>query len=412
QEAWKKLRFSAKATMRLAQTLYEKGLITYHRTDSLNLSDQSLFVAKKLISESYGTEYWAGFFRKYKAKGKTQEAHEAIRPAYPDKTPDNIKGEIEERELRLYDLIWKRFVASQMAPAVFDSTTIDINAKNYTFRTNGQILKFAGFLKVYSIKFEENDLPPLEEKEFLKLIKLSPEQHFTQPPARYTEASLIKALEEEGIGRPSTYAPILSTIQDRNYVEKNAEKRFAPTEIGITVNNILVEHFPKVVDVKFTAKMEEDLDEIALGEKKWEEVIGGFYSEFAENLEHKYQEVSKKNMTETTDKICPKCGKNLIIRFGKFGKFYACSGFPECKYTETLEQNKLNIKCPKCIAGDVVERKTKRGKIFYGCSRWPDCDFASWNKITDKKCPRCKSLLAEVKKDKFKCTNEKCDYAN
>ena len=413
QEAWQRFRFPAKFTMQIAQRLYEKGLTTYHRTDSLNLSDLSLFAAKKFIIENYGKEYWPGFLRKYKAKGRVQEAHEAIRPTYPSRTPEKLKKQVEldENTSRLYELIWRRFIACQMSQAVFDSTIVDVQAKNYTFRATGQILKFDGFLKVYPIKYEENELPSLKINEILELIKLIPSQHFTQPPPRYSEATLIKALEENGIGRPSTYAPILSTIQERNYIEKNTERRFRPTEIGIVVNDLLVNHFSKIVDIKFTAEMEEDLDEIAEGQKKWVPVIREFYTPFEENLKQKYEEVSKKDITEKpTEKKCPKCGAPLLIRLGKFGRFYACSKFPKCKYTESLEKKTLGIKCPKCKKGEIVEKRTKRGKIFYGCNQFPQCDFALWDKPTGEICPKCKSLLVETKRKQIKCSSKECDF--
>ena len=463
QEAWQRFHWPAKLTMQISQQLYETGNITYHRTDSLNLSDLSLFAAKKFIIENYGKNYWPGFLRRYKAKGRVQEAHEAIRPTYPDRTPEKLKiftptpkfgvgakAKLDDRQFRLYDLIWRRFIACQMSQAIFDSTVVDIEAKNYGFRATGQTLKFDGFLKVYPIKFEENELPPLEINEILELIKLIPSQHFTQPPPRYSEATLIKALEENGIGRPSTYAPILSTIQERNYVEKDENKKFRPTEIGIVVNDLLIAHFPEIVDLGFTAEMEKDLDEIAEGKIKWVPVIKKFYDPFEENLQKKYQEVSKKDITEKpTEKICPKCGANLLIRLGKFGKFYACSKFPKCKYTESLKENTLGIKCPKCsmrIArlrpsdsgnanghmriGEIVEKRTKKRKIFYGCTNWPKCDFALWDKPTGEKCPKCKSLLVETKRkqihpvksaesgvppkaeqfNRVKCSNKECDF--
>ena len=427
QEAWKRFRFPAKFTMRIAQQLYEKGFISYHRTDSLNLSDLSLFAAKKWIGDNFGKNYWAGFLRKYKAKGRVQEAHEAIRPTYPDRTPSAFakatadKEKLNDAQFKLYDLIWRRFIACQMSQAIFDSTTVDIAAKNYTFRATGQVLKFDGFLKVYPIKFEETELPPLELNEILELIKLIPSQHFTQPPPRYNEATLIKILEQNGIGRPSTYAPIISVIQERNYIEKDEQKRFRPTEIGIVVNDLLVKHFPKIVDIKFTAEMEEDLDEIAQGQKKWVKVIREFYTPFEENLKKKYQEVSKIDYNPPTtlqgkEKICPKCGAPLLIRLGKFGKFYACSRFPKCKYTESLEENKLKVNCPKCGA-PLIEKRTRlrqgfggRRKIFYGCSNWPKCDFALWDRPTGEICPKCKSLLIKTKRAQIKCSNKECNY--
>jgi DNA topoisomerase-1 len=419
QEAWQRLHFPAKLTMQIAQRLYETGLITYHRTDSLNLSEMALFEARKFIIENYGKEYWAGFLRRYKAKGRVQEAHEAIRSTYPEKTPESLKSKLDEKSFQLYDLIWRRFIACQMAQAAFDATTVDISAKDYTFRAAGQILKFDGFLKVYPIKFEETKLPPLEKEEILSLLKLVPSQHFTQPPPRYNEATLIKALEQNGIGRPSTYAPILFTIQERNYIEKDEQRRFKPTEIGIVVNDLLVNHFPEIVDIGFTAKMEENLDEIAGGEKKWVEVLRKFYDPFKENLEKKYQEISKKDLIEKTEKKCPKCGAPMIIRLGKFGKFYACSKFPKCRYTESLEKNNLGIKCPKCQKGEITEKRTKKRKIFYGCSDYPNCDFALWDKPhiitirgrpTGEKCPKCGSLLVETKRKQIKCSNKECDF--
>jgi len=408
QTAFRRFHLSAKQTMRIAQNLYERGFITYHRTDSLNLSSLALGTAKKFISQNYGQNYWQ--FRKYKAKGRAQEAHEAIRPSYPNKTPDKLKiqAKLDDNQFKLYDLIWRRFIACQMAQAVFDSTSIDIQAKNYIFRATGQTMKFDGFLKIYPIKFEEAIIPDLKKEEILELIKLNPQQHFTQPPARYTEASLIKALESEGIGRPSTYAPIISTIQERNYIEKNEKRYFQPTEIGLVVNDLLVEHFPKIVDIKFTANMEQDLDKVAQGQKKWKKLIEEFYSPFSQNLEKKYKEVSKKEFTETpTEKKCPKCGAPLLIRLGKFGKFYACSKFPKCKYTESLPENTLNIKCPKCKKGELVEKRTKKNKIFYGCNKFPECDFALWDKPTGETCEVCGSLLVEKNK-KIRCSNKEC----
>ena len=425
QEAWKRFHFPAKMTMQIAQQLYERGYISYHRTDSLNLSDLSLFAAKKFILKKYGKDYWAGFLRTYKAKGRVQEAHEAIRPTYPEKMPETTK--LDKNQLKIYDLIWRRFIACQMSQAIFDSTVVDISAKNYIFRTTGQILKFDGFLKVYPLKFEETVLPSLETNEILKLIKLIPSQHLTQPPPRYTEATLIKELEKNGIGRPSTYAPILSTIQERNYIEKDERRFFRPTEIGTVVNDLLVAHFPEIVDINFTAKMEEDLDNIAQGQKIWIPVIREFYTPFEENLKNKYQEVSKKDITEKpTEKVCPKCGAPLLIRLGKFGRFYACSKFPKCKYTESLKENTLGVKCPKCKKGDIVEKRTKKRKIFYGCNRWPKCDFALWDRLISEKCPKCGSLLVETKRKQIhpvksaeggakqfngvKCSNKECDF--
>ena len=422
QEAWQRLRFSAKQTMALAQNLYENGFITYHRTDSLNLSVQSLFSAKKFIIANYGKDYWPGFLRKYKTRTKgAQEAHEAIRPTYIQNTAEAIEAKLEKSQFKLYQLIWQRFIACQMNQAVFNSTAVDIKAKSplnpllikggsggiYTFRATGQILKFDGFLKIYSIKFKEMELPSLEINEILELIKLMANQHFTQPPARYSEATLVKKLEELGIGRPSTYAPILSTIQERLYVEKNKERKFVPTEMGILVNDMLVQHFPEIIDYQFTAKMEKDLDEIAAGQTKWVPVIRNFYQPFEKQLNKKYQEVEKTKTEEKTERICPRCSGEIVIRSSRFGKFYACKNFPKCRFTEPVI-NSTGVLCPKCFEGEIIERKTRKGKIFYSCSKWPNCDFALWNKPTGEKCPKCGSLLIETIKGKVKCSNKEC----
>jgi len=430
QEAWQRFRFPAKKTMQLAQQLYEKGFITYHRSDSLNISNLALAAAKNFIIKNYGQNYYQ--FRKYKTKSKVaQEAHEAIRPTYAENTPEKVSQKLDENQLKLYDLIWQRFIACQMTEARFDSTIVEIETENpkskilnskkipnskiqnpnkYIFRASGQVLKFDGFLKVYPIKYEETELPPLEINEILELIKLIPSQHFTQPPPRYNEATLIKELEKNGIGRPSTYAPILSTIQERNYIEKDEQKRFKPTEIGIIVNDLLVNHFSEIVDIHFTAKMEENLDKIAEGKKAWVPTIKEFYEPFEENLKKKYEEISKKDIAEKeTEKICPKCGASLLIKLGKFGRFYACSRFPQCKYTEPLEENKLKVNCPKCQA-PLLEKRTKKGKIFYACSNWPKCDFALWDKPTGQTCPKCGSLLVETKRKQIKCSNKECDF--
>ncbi|TSC95144.1 MAG: DNA topoisomerase I [Parcubacteria group bacterium Licking1014_1] len=411
QSAWQRFHFPAKMTMQTAQRLYENGFISYHRTDSLNLSEMSLFSAKKFITESFGKNYWAEYLRKYKAKGNAQEAHEAIRPTFAGKTPESLKG-IDPRQLKLYTMIWQRFIACQMAPARFDSTNVEIKAQipNYTFKASGQIMKFDGFLRIYPMKFEEADLPELEKNDNLELVKLDSSQHFTEPPARYTEASLIKTLEQYGIGRPSTYAPTLSTIQERNYIEKNEQKKFIPTKIGIVVNDVLVKNFPEIVDIDFTAKMEKELDEVAEGKDTWTKTCRDFYNPFSKNLEDKYKKVKKIDLTEKTDKICPRCGALLVERFGKFGKFYACSKFPECKYTESIEdKNKnLGIKCPKCQQGELVIRKTKKGKIFYGCANFPKCDFALWDKPVNEFCPKCNSILVETKRKQIKCSDKEC----
>ncbi|MDD4333749.1 MAG: type I DNA topoisomerase [Candidatus Pacebacteria bacterium] len=401
QEANKKLKLPAKMTMSLAQKLYEKGYITYHRTDSLNISTEALEKAKGIIKEKFGEKYYER--RVFKTKGRAQEAHEAIRPTMQE-------TKLEAKEQKLYSLIYNRFIASQMAPAVFDSKRIDIKANEYTFEAHGSTLKFDGFLKVYEMKIEENELPELLEKEVLDLKELKKEQHFTLPKARYTEANLIKKLEEFEIGRPSTYASIITTIQDRNYTLKNEDKRFYPTEIGKSVNTMLENNFKNIVDYKFTADMEKELDDISIGKENWKEIVRKFYFPFNENLEKKYIEVEKqKPKEEITDKLCPKCQKPLAIKSGRFGRFLACTGYPECKHTEPLENKNvnLNIVCPKCEIGEIIQKKTKKGKLFYACSKWPDCDFALWDKPTGEKCKKCGSLLVEKNK-KIICSNKEC----
>lgn len=385
QTAFSKFGFGAKQTMVIAQQLYETGLITYMRTDSLNISKESIAAAREKIQELFGNSYLAETPRVYKTKSKlAQEAHEAIRPTSPGALPESLKAKLAPQQFKLYDLIWKRFMATQMPDAIFDAMSIDIAASKYTFRANGNVLKFNGFLKVYPMKTVETELPKLLENEKLELKELKSEQHFTEPPARYNEASLIKALEEHGIGRPSTYAPTMATIEARRYVLKDESRRLKPTDIGILVNDILVKHFPKIVDIKFTARMEEDLDDIARGIKKWQPVIKEFWEPFKENLDKKSEELNKKEIAvEITNLKCPRCGKDLLIRMGRYGKFYACSGFPNCKYTAPLEPKEKEPPqdlgpCPKCETGKIVKRRTKKGRIFWGCSNYPKCDFATW----------------------------------
>jgi DNA topoisomerase-1 len=391
QEANRKLGFSAKKTMIIAQQLYEGidlgkketvGLITYMRTDSFNLAAKFLNGVAEFVRKEYGTEYLEN--RQYKTKSKVaQEAHEAIRPTSCHRLPEKIEKYLNPDQFKLYNLIWQRAVSSQMKAAIYTNTALDIKAKECLFRANGSTLKFDGWLRVYPEKQNEIILPVLEINEKLKLIKLIPEQHFTEPPARYNDASLVKALEALGIGRPSTYAPIISTLQERNYVIRE-QRAFKPTEIGFMVNDLLVNHFHEIVDYRFTAKMEDDLDKIANGENEWLPMIKNFYEPFKKNLENKKSEIAKNFIDEKTDEVCPKCGKPLTIKMSRFGKFLACTGFPECRFTKSLSggnnQNNTGQKCPKCQQGEVVLKRTKKRRIFYGCSRWPDCDFASWKK--------------------------------
>ncbi len=431
QEAARKFGMSAKQTMMLAQRLYETGYITYMRTDSLNLAQSALAQAQEVIKRHFSKEYAPAQPRYYVNKSKgAQEAHEAIRPTDLSRLPETLKAELDRGQIKLYDIIWKRTIASQMQPAVFDQTSVDISAgPKYTFRANGQIIKFDGFIKAYTEGRDEdaeeeaeNQLPELTAEEVLKLIELHHLQHFTEPPARYTDATLVKALEAHGIGRPSTYAPTLATIQDRDYVEK-IEKKYHPTEIGFLVNDMLVENFPEIVDINFTSHIEEELDDIAEGKIKWVPVIEEFYTPFKKHLDEK--EASVEKLEEQTEVSCPKCGKKMVIRFGRMGKVLACQD-PECKTTKPLPEeeakikeleektkdercpicgklmvvkrgrfgyflgcsdypnckgiakilNKTGFKCPNCLTGDIVEKKSRgRGKIFYACSRYPDCTF-------------------------------------
>lgn len=394
QEASKKLRYSAKQTMAIAQGLYEKGLITYMRTDSVNLSKESLDGAKKWIVENIGERYATDTPRVFKTKSKlAQEAHEAIRPTNPSLSPELFVDAEDPKTRKLYELIWRRFIASQLPQAVFKTTSFDIEGTHATthrtfgLRASGTVTIFDGFQKIMASSAEEKIMPSIKEGEPLKLEKVIPIQHFTEPPARYDEAGLIKILEEYGIGRPSTYAPTISVIQTRNYVEKTDQRRFKPTEIGEAVNAMLVAHFPQIVDVQFTAKMEDEFDEVAEGQKKWQDVIRSFYVPFEKNLEQKMREVPKiERQLEVSDELCEKCAKRMLIKYSRFGKFLACSGFPECRNTKKIltEEEKLLGKCPKCKEGDIIKRKSKRGRSFYGCSRYPDCDYASWKKPGEK----------------------------
>ncbi len=385
QEASRRLGWSAKSTMMVAQHLYEEGHITYMRTDSLNLSGSSTAAAKEWLSENLGSSYSGRAPRVWKTKSKSaQEAHEAIRPTNPKLLAEKL-GE-DDRSKKLYELIWRRFMASQMPDAVFSAKRALVRSGEYVLSASGSSVEFDGYLKVWPSKFEEKSLVRLEEGEALSVISASKDEHKTEPPARYNEASLIKALEEFGIGRPSTYAPIISVIQTRQYVEKNEQKRFVPTDVGEKVNKLLVEHFPEIVDIGFTAEMEDKLDEVASGEADWKKIIADFYGPFSKNLEKKYEEVEKENMDEATDEVCEKCGRPMVIKRGRFGRFLACSGYPECKNTRKIAPAALKTEsgeemaCPKCGEGKVVPKKTRKGRLFYGCSRYPDCDFASWTK--------------------------------
>ena len=478
QAAISNLGLSAKQTMMTAQRLYEEGYITYMRTDSMNLSLESLMSAKKVIDKKFGKEYSLESPRYYKTKSKSaQEAHEAIRPTDLEKLPDELMPILEPTQYKLYRLIWNRTVACQMQSAKLNSVRADIEAnagKNpprvdersssrveagkYLLKATGSTIIFDGFLKVYEGRAAqaESFLPKLEKGDALDATDVLPTQKFTSAPPRYNEATLVKVLEEYGIGRPSTYAPTISTIIERKYVDKNEEKRLYPLEIGFPVNDIIAENFPDIVDINFTATIEKSFDEIAEGEKKWVPVIREFYGPFHKLLEKKTETVKKEDFVEKVGKKCPECGGDLVMKFGRFGKFIACSNYPTCKYTEKTDEEKkedaensgiicdkcgapmvvkrgrfgaflgcskypecknimrieqkTGLKCPKCGKGDVVARKSKKGKMFYGCNKYPDCDFVMWNKPTGELCPDCGQPLAFAAKGKIKCSNKDCKF--
>jgi DNA topoisomerase-1 len=417
QEASRKLRLRVRRTMQIAQGLYEGvdlggsegtvGLITYMRTDSTRISEQARDHAREFVVQTYGEAFHSG--RAHTVPAGAQDAHEAIRPTSVFHTPEKMAGILKRDELKLYTLIWQRFVASQMAAAVLDQTTVNVGAGEFTFRATGSIVKFAGFTRVYDeAKDEAKDesdgspagknappkkvrLPELENGQRLDRRGLEPKQHFTEPPPRYTEASLVKALEENGIGRPSTYASIVENIQ-RHYVEQTQQK-FAPTEIGTAVNDLLVEHFPKIVNLKFTAGMEGDLDKVERGSEDWVEVLQEFYGPFAAVLIEAEQKLPKLEIRdEPTDEICPNCGRPMVIKTGRFGKFISCSGYPECKTTKAIVKD-TGVKCPE-DGGSIIERKSKKtGKIFFGCDKYPECTFVSWDRPVPEPCPVCGSYV-------------------
>ncbi len=399
QDASVRLRFKPKRTMSLAQELYEgmelgdrghQGLITYMRTDSTRISAEAQAAVKSYIQGRWGKEYVGpGRAAKAKAGQNVQDAHEAIRPTDPTLTPEVVKPHLNADQFKLYQLIWRRFVAAFMAPAVFDTLRVDIAAGDYLFRASGSVLKFQGFYAVWPHEEEDGQLPPLAVADTLDLRKLDPKQHFTQPPPRYTEASLIKELEERGIGRPSTYVPTVTTIQDRQYVEQQ-DRRFVPTWLGKTVNELMVKHFPEIVDVNFTADMEKRLDDIEEGETAWTAFLKDFYERLKSTLSVAEKEMDfVKKPTEELGEPCPNCGKPLLIRQGRFGRFISCSGFPECEYKAPL-LNKVGVKCP-IDGGELVERKSRgRGKIFFGCANFPNCEFATWNRPIPTPCPECR----------------------
>src|SRR5947209_438392 len=400
QDASARLYFKPKKTMSLAQQLYEgielgerghQGLITYMRTDSTRISEEAQSKVKDYIAEEFGQPY-VGSGRIGKAKATTQDAHEAIRPTDVTMTPQVAKPYLTADQFKLYNLIWRRFVASFMAPAVFDTVRVDIGAKQYVFRATGSNLKFPGFYAVWPREEGEKLLPVMQVNEVLELHGLKQEQHFTQPPPRYTEASLIKELEEQGIGRPSTYVPIISTIQDRGYVDQD-QRRFVPTWLGETINEVMNKHFPEIVDTNFTAEMERKLDDVEEGRRSWIEFLRSFYGDFKVVMEKAEAEMNRvQKPLEEIDELCPECGRNMVIRTGRYGRFISCSGFPECRYGRSFV-NKTGALCPICHA-DLVERKTRRKKrVFYGCNNYPTCNFAIWERPIPDLCPHCGGLM-------------------
>ncbi|EGL17132.1 MULTISPECIES: type I DNA topoisomerase [Paenibacillus] len=410
QEAARKLNFRAAKTMSVAQQLYEGidlgkegtvGLITYMRTDSTRISPVAQEEAKEYILGKYGESFYPETPRVYTKKGSnTQDAHEGIRPSSVTRDPDSVKEFLSRDQFRLYKLVWERFVASQMSSAVLDTMTIDLNVGNTVFRAVGSKLKFPGFMKVYvegnddGTTEEDKLLPPLKSGDQVVSDEIQPKQHFTQPPPRYTEARLVRALEELGIGRPSTYAPTLETIQKRGYVAIE-EKKFVPTELGELVIQLMSEFFPEILDVEFTAQMEEELDHVGEGKENWVKVLDEFYSSFEKRLEFAEEEMKEIEIQdEVSDEICEKCGKHLVYKMGRFGKFLACSGFPDCRNTKPIVKD-IGVTCPKCKEGKVVERRSKKGRIFYGCDHYPECDFVSWDKPVAQPCPNCGSMMIE-----------------
>ncbi|SDW04404.1 DNA topoisomerase I [Marinococcus luteus] len=426
QEAARKLNFRAKKTMMVAQQLYEGidlgkpagtvGLITYMRTDSTRVSQTAKEEARTFITEKYGEEYIRHGERKNSKNSNSQDAHEAIRPTSIMYEPKQVKSSLSRDQYRLYKLIWERLVASEMAPAVMDTMSVDLDNEGVLFRATGSKVKFPGFMKVYvegqddGKKEEDKMLPDLQEGQMVTRTDMEENQHFTQPPPRYTEARLVRTMEEMGIGRPSTYAPTLDTVQRRNYVALE-EKRFVPTELGEIVMDLVVEFFPEILDVEFTAKMENDLDYIEEGKQNWIEIIDEFYQGFEPRLkkaEEEMEEVEIKD--EPAGEDCEQCGHPMVYKMGRYGKFMACSNFPECRNTKAIVKD-IGVKCPKCKEGNVVERRSKKKRIFYGCDRYPDCEFVSWDKPIARPCPKCENMLVEKKTKKgvhVQCSE--CDY--
>ncbi|MGF7533209.1 type I DNA topoisomerase [Bacillus mexicanus] len=425
QEAARKLNFRAKKTMMIAQQLYEGidlgregtvGLITYMRTDSTRISNTAVDEAAAFIDQAYGKEFLGGKRKPTKKNENAQDAHEAIRPTSVLRKPSELKAVLGRDQMRLYKLIWERFVASQMASAVLDTMSVDLTNNGLTFRANGSKVKFSGFMKVYvegkDDQLEEKDrmLPDLQEGDTVLSKDIEPEQHFTQPPPRYTEARLVKTLEERGIGRPSTYAPTLDTIQRRGYVALD-NKRFVPTELGQIVLDLIMEFFPEIINVEFTAKMEKDLDHVEEGNTEWVKIIDNFYSDFEKRVKKAESEMKEVEIEpEYAGEDCELCDSPMVYKMGRYGKFLACSNFPDCRNTKPIVKQ-IGVKCPSCGEGNIVERKSKKKRIFYGCDRYPECEFVSWDKPIERKCPKCENMLVEKKLKKgiqVQCVE--CDY--
>ena len=426
QEASRKLGFQSRRTMKVAQELYEGveipqlgavGLITYMRTDSLRISNDAINDVTEYIKGRWGDKYLPSKPRFFKSRANAQDGHEAIRPTMVSLDPASVKSSLTSDQYKLYKLIWERFTACQMADCIQKTTQAEIEAGDYIFKASGYIVDFDGFTALYvegkDVEEEkEKQLPPLEENMPLKLKELVPAQHFTQPPARYSEASLIKALEENGIGRPSTYAPTITTITQREYVTRE-NKTFKPTELGEVTTKLMQERFPKIVNVKFTAQMEQDLDKVEQGQEQWVEVLDNFYGDFDKTLKKAKEEMQGVKIQlkeDETDYICELCGRIMVVKVGRYGKFIACPGYPECKNIKKFVQE-TGVKCPKC-GGNVIVRKTKKGRIFYGCSNYPDCDFVSWNEPVNEKCPLCGEILYKKKgkKPTLFCAKEGCGF--
>ncbi|MFS5614941.1 type I DNA topoisomerase [Streptococcus agalactiae] len=421
QDAANKINFRTRKTMMIAQQLYEglslgtaghQGLITYMRTDSTRISPLAQNEATEFITNRFGANY-SKHGNKVKNASGAQDAHEAIRPSSVHHTPESIAKYLDKDQLKLYTLIWNRFIASQMTAAVFDTMKVNLTQNGVTFIANGSQVKFDGYMAVYNDTDKNKMLPDMEEGESVKKVNTNPEQHFTQPPARFSEASLIKTLEENGVGRPSTYAPTLETIQKRYYV-KLAAKRFEPTELGEIVNSLIVEFFPDIVDVTFTAEMEGKLDEVEIGKEQWQKIIDEFYKPFEKELAKAETEMEKIQIKDKPAGFdCELCGSPMVIKLGRYGKFYACSNFPECHNTKAITKE-IGVICPICQKGQVIERKTKRNRIFYGCDRYPECEFTSWDKPIGRTCPKSNDFLVEKKVrgggKQVVCSNEKCDY--